>query len=115
MWTWRNMKNICWKDHITDEYMLGQVNEKRKLLNTIFQKKKRWRECILRGKSLVKEVIQERMEGIMMLGDIKADETYEKVKRRAITLDELFLIKFKIFKRQRTLDNQNFLIRIYLG
>ena len=42
MWTWRNMENISWKDHITNEYVLGQVN------------------------------------------DIKADETYEKIKRRAM-------------------------------
>ena len=49
---------------------------------------------ILRGESLVKEVIEVigRMEGkrergkprIMMLDDIKADETYEKIKRRAM-------------------------------
>ena len=46
----------------------------------------------LRGESLVKEVIEGRMEGkrgrgkphIMMLDDIKADETYEKIKRRAM-------------------------------
>ena len=36
------MENISWKDHITNEYVLGQVN------------------------------------------DIKADETYEKIKRRAM-------------------------------
>ena len=46
----------------------------------------------MRGESLVKEVIEGRMEGkrgrgkprIMMLDDIKADETYEKIKRRAM-------------------------------
>ena len=72
--------------------MLGQVNEKRKLLNTILERKKRWLGHILRGESLVKEVIEGRMEGkrgrgkpsIMMLDDIKADETYEKIKRRAM-------------------------------
>ena len=92
MWTWRNMENISWKDHITNEYVLGQVNEKRKLLNIILERKKRWLGHILRGESLVKEVIEGRMEGkrgrgkprIMMLDDIKADETYEKIKRRAM-------------------------------
>ena len=75
--------------------MLGQVNEKRKLLNTILERKKRWLGHILRGESLVKEVIEGRMEGkrrrgkplIMMLEDIKVDETYEKIKRLAMDRD----------------------------
>ena len=92
MWTWRNMENISWKDHMTNEYVLDQVKENRKLLNTILEMKKRWLGHILRRDSLVKEVIEGRMEGkrgrgkprIMMLDDIKADETYEKIKRRAM-------------------------------
>ena len=51
------------KYQLTNEYVLGQVNEKRKLLNTILERKKRWLEHILRGESLVKEVIEGRMEG----------------------------------------------------
>ena len=86
------MEDISWKDKITNEYVLGQVNEKRKLLNTILEREKRWLGHILRRESLVKEVIEGRMEGkrgrgkprIMMLDDIKADETYEKIKRRAM-------------------------------
>ena len=74
---------------MTNEYVL--VNEKRKLLNTILERKKRWLGHILRGESLVK-VIEGWMEGkrgrgkprIMMIYDIKADETNEKIKRRAI-------------------------------
>ena len=42
--------------------MLGQINEKRKLLNTLLESKKRWLGHILRGESLVKEVIEGRME-----------------------------------------------------
>ena len=63
--------------------VLDLVNEKRKLLNTIFEMKKRWLGHILRGKSLVQEFIEGRMEGkrgkgkpgIMMIDDIKAYET----------------------------------------
>ena len=29
------MENVSWKDHMTNEYVLDQVNEKRKLLNSI--------------------------------------------------------------------------------
>ena len=54
MWTWRNMENISWKDHITNEYVLGQVNEKKKLLNIILERKKSWLGHILRGESLGK-------------------------------------------------------------
>ncbi len=89
MWTWRNMENISWKGHMTNEYVLDQVNEKRKLLNTILERKKRWLGHILRGESLLKEVIEGRMEGkkrrgkprIIMLDDIKAGELNLKIKR----------------------------------
>ena len=51
---------------MNNEYVLDQVNEKRKILNTIL--KKRWR-----GKPR-----------IIMLDDIKADETYKKINCRAM-------------------------------
>jgi len=40
MWTWRNMENINWKDHMINKYVLDQVNVKRKLLNSILERKK---------------------------------------------------------------------------
>ena len=69
-------------DGLINEYVLDQVKEKRKLLNTILERKKRLVGHVLRGKSLVKEVIEGRMEGkrgrgkprIMMIDVIKADE-----------------------------------------
>ena len=57
------MENISWKDHMINDYVLGQINEKRKLLNTILERKKRWNGHILKGESLVKEFIEGRMEG----------------------------------------------------
>ena len=56
------MDDISWKDQINNEYVLGLVNEKRKLLNTVLEKKKRWLGQILKGESLVKEVIEGWME-----------------------------------------------------
>ena len=55
-------------------------------------RKKRLLGLILKGKSLVKEVTKEQMlkkkgrgkPRIMMLDDIKADETHEKIKSRAM-------------------------------
>ena len=57
MWTWRNIENIDWKDHKTNEYVLDLVKERRKLMNTLLERKKRWLGHILRGQSLLKEVI----------------------------------------------------------
>ena len=60
------------------KYQLEGSNDQRML-----ERKKRWLGHILRGESLVKKVIEGRMEvkrgrgkpRIMMLDDIKADET----------------------------------------
>ena len=85
--------NICLKDHNTNEYVLDiTVEEKSKLLNTVLKRKKRCLGHILRGESIFKEVIEGRMEGkirrgkprIMLLDDIKTNETYEMIKRRAL-------------------------------
>ena len=92
MWTWRNMEKISWKYHKTNEYVLDIVKERRKLLNTVLERKKRWLGKILRGESLEKEVTEGRMEGkrergkpcIMLLNDIKTNETYKMIKRRAL-------------------------------
>ena len=70
-----------------------QVKENRKLLKNVQERKKRWLGHILRGESLVKEVIEGQIEGkrrkpcIMMLDDIVAHDTYEKIKRRAMDLE----------------------------
>ena len=56
------------------------------------ERKKRWLGNVFRRESLIKEVIEGRMEEnrgigkprIMMVDDFKADETYEKIKCRAM-------------------------------
>ena len=45
---------------MTKENVLGQIYEKRKLLNTLLERKKRWLGHMLRGESLFKEVIEGR-------------------------------------------------------
>ena len=72
--------------------MIDIVKERRKLLNTVLESNKRWLGYILRGKSLVNEVIEGWMEGkrgrgksrIMLLDDIKTNEIYEMIKRKAL-------------------------------
>ena len=86
------MENISWKDHMTSQYVLDQVDEKRRLLKSLLERKKRWLGHILRGESLVKELIEGwivRKRGKplnMMLDDIKSDES-EKIKRRAMDIE----------------------------
>ena len=81
---------FSWKNQKTNEYVLDLVKEKRKLLNTVLERKKQWLGHILREESLLKEVIEGRMEGkrgrgktrIMLLDDIKTNETYKMIKRK---------------------------------
>ena len=47
---------------MTNEYVLSQVHEKRKLLNTILERRMRLLGHILRGESLDKEVTGEWKE-----------------------------------------------------
>src|SRR6476661_4071843 len=98
MWCWRTMEKISWRTHTTNEEVLALVGERRKLLNVITQRKKRWLGHILRGESLVKDVLEGRFEGHRgtgrpretLLGDIiiKGDDTYETIKRRASVREE---------------------------
>ena len=44
-------------------YVLDVVKEKRKFLSTVLERKERWLGHILRGESIVKEIIERRMEG----------------------------------------------------
>jgi len=92
------MEKISWRTHTTNEEVLALVGERRKLLNVITQRKKRWLGHILRGESLVKDVLEGRFEGHTgagrpretLLGDIiiKGDDTYETIKRRASVREE---------------------------
>src|SRR6201996_1944477 len=73
-------------------YVLEAVGEKRKLIDTIMERKRKWLGHILRGDSLVKDVLEGRLEGrggrgrprIMLLDDIKGEDSYASLKRRAM-------------------------------
>ena len=67
------------------------VKERRHLLKIIRTRKKRWIGHLLRHDSLLRDVIEGRMEGkrprgwkrMMMLEDIKDGRSYYKTKRQA--------------------------------
>ena len=72
---------------MTNESVLDQVNEKKKLLNTILESKKQWLGHILRGQSLVKEVIEGGMEGklrIMTISNVSISKPMSHLKRSSV-------------------------------
>ena len=63
MWVWRRMLRISWRDHRSNEDVLREVNEESHLMTVIKRRQKNCIGHILRGKSMLKEVIEGRFEG----------------------------------------------------
>ena len=90
MWIWRRMEKVSWTEHMTNEEVLQRVEEKRSLITTLRERQKNWIGHILRGDSLLREIIEGRMEGKrtrgrprqMMLGWMMTDG-YNGLKKRA--------------------------------
>ena len=58
MWVWRKIEKISWRDMKTNEEVLQMVQEERSLMDVIWRRKKNWTGYILRGESLLREVIE---------------------------------------------------------
>ena len=88
MWIWRRMLKIGWRDHRRNEDVLQEVDEERKLMNVIKERQKNWIGHVLRGESLLKEVIEGRYQGTRargrrrkaMLDDLKGNRSYGELK-----------------------------------
>src|ERR1700733_9441031 len=63
MWTWRKMKKISWTEQKTNEEVLEMIDEERKLMKTIGERQRKWIGHTLRGESLLRMVIEGKMEG----------------------------------------------------
>ena len=50
MWIWRRVARVSWKDKKTNEGVLQMVGERRRLVQTIIERKKNWIGHVLRGK-----------------------------------------------------------------
>jgi len=83
------MERIKWKNMKTNEQVLSAVGERRKIIETIVNRKKNWIGHILRCDELLKDVREERMEGKRTQGGRRMgmiDEhliagTYEQMKK----------------------------------
>ena len=80
---------ISWTDHIKNVEALKRVGERRLLMRKIINRKKNWIRHILRGESLLKEVMEGRLMGrrgrrrIGMLDSLQEDGIYVTMKRKA--------------------------------
>ena len=91
MWIWRRMERESWRDKKTNEKVLEAVIEKRSIVEKITSRKKNWIGHVLRGDSLVKDLIEGRMLGrrprgrkrIGMIDYLKEGSSYVVLKRRA--------------------------------
>jgi hypothetical protein len=95
MWCWRRME-ISWTDHMRNEEVLHRVKEERNFLHTIKRRKANWIGHILRRNSLLKHVIEGKLDGRIemtgrrgrrrkqLLDDLKEKRRYLKLKEEAL-------------------------------
>ena len=63
MWIWRRMEKISWTEKISNEEVLRRIGEERQLVSLVRTRKRKWIGHSIRGKGLLKEVIEGRIEG----------------------------------------------------
>ena len=97
MWIWRRMLKISWVDKVSKAEVLQKVQENNSILDTVHHRKFRWivhhRKFrwighILRHDSLLRDIIEGRMNGkvtrgrkrLQMLSDA-ISKSYEELKR----------------------------------
>jgi hypothetical protein len=96
MWIWRRMERLSWKEHKTNEEILQTVGEGRTLIKTIRERQRKWIGHMMRGDSLLRNIIEGRMEGektrgrprIMLLDWMMEKNGYRKMKDIAQNREE---------------------------
>src|SRR6476661_3044917 len=112
------MGKVSWIDKRTNEQVLSSMNEKRRLIKTIWDRKKNWIRHVVRGVDLMKLVLEGRMEGkrprekprMGMIDDV-LDETYGDMKRKAENRENWRIWKQGPALGQRTNDDNDISIK----
>ena len=91
VWLWRGIEKISWRDRVSIQNVLIIVEERRCLMKTICQRKKKWIGHVLRGDGLLKDVLEGRMLGKKRRGRPRAkmiDDLMEKPKPKGRRREE---------------------------
>ena len=112
MWVWRRIERISWKDHVKNEEVLQRVGQKQELVDVIIKRKKNWIGHVMRGESLLREVIEGKMVGkrgrgrqrVGMLDVLLEGDKFHKMKRRAEDRDEWRSWMPRTCRQSRTLE-----------
>jgi len=59
---------ISWTEHRSNQEVMEMVDENRSLMNTIWQRQKNWLGHVLRSESILRTVLEGRMEGTWTRG-----------------------------------------------
>ena len=90
------MDKISWTDHVRNEEVLLRVKEQRNILHELRKRKSNWIGHILRRKCLLKQVIEGKIKGEMvvairrgrrrkkLLDDLKDRRGYSHLKEEAL-------------------------------
>jgi hypothetical protein len=60
---WRRIDKISWRNHVRNEEVLRRVVEKRLMIHTIRERQRRWIGHTLRGDSILRIVMEWKLEG----------------------------------------------------
>ena len=91
MWVWRRLERVSWTEKCSNDEVLRRVNERRCIVETIVGRKKNWIGHVLRGDSVLRLVMEGRIEGKRprgrkrkgMLDELMEEHTYSEMKRFA--------------------------------
>jgi len=91
MWIWRRMERISYKDKKSNEQVLQDVGEERSMWKIVISRKKNWIGHVLRGEGMMKDMIEDGIDGKRgrgrqrqgMLHELLEGGSYKQLKRRA--------------------------------